>query len=310
MKQYHYTYYSYEEFGRGYIGKRSCKCLPEEDVKYFGSYTDKTFKPTQKIILETYNTAEDLAKAEEILHAFYDVTPNPHFANKHNANGKFHNKWDNFTPEQKNKINKRRSECTKKYYASLTPEQRSEISKQRSERIRKYYASLTPEQRSERITKALLNKTPEQRSEIRKQRSESVKEHLANLTPEQRSERIRKCIAGMTPEKRSEAAKKRIANTTPEQRSESVKKGWENMNPEQRSERARKRWENMNPEQRSEITRKGRESITPEKRTEIARNLNDVKFRCTETGFITNAGALSKYQKARGIDTSNRIRIS
>jgi hypothetical protein len=123
-------------------------------------------------------------------------------------------------------------------------------------------------------------------------------------------EQRKKLSASMTPEKRSEAAKKRIANTTPENRSESVKKGWENMNPEQRSERARKRWENMNPEQRSEVTRKGRESITPEKRTEIARNLNDVKFRCTETGFITNAGALSKYQKARGIDASNRVRLS
>ena len=59
MKKYHYTYYSYEEFGRGYIGKRSCPCKPEEDVKYFGSYSDKTFEPTQKIILETYDTAEE-----------------------------------------------------------------------------------------------------------------------------------------------------------------------------------------------------------------------------------------------------------
>jgi len=45
-----YVYYSYEEYGRGYIGKRECKYLPEEDVNYFGSFKDKTFKPTQKII--------------------------------------------------------------------------------------------------------------------------------------------------------------------------------------------------------------------------------------------------------------------
>ena len=53
-----YVYYSYEEYGRGYIGKRECKCLPEEDVSYFGSFKDKTFNPTQKIILETIESAE------------------------------------------------------------------------------------------------------------------------------------------------------------------------------------------------------------------------------------------------------------
>jgi hypothetical protein len=46
MKKYFYVYYSYEEFGRGYIGKRECKCLPQEDIKYIGSYRDKSFKPT------------------------------------------------------------------------------------------------------------------------------------------------------------------------------------------------------------------------------------------------------------------------
>jgi len=34
------------------------------------------------------------------------------------------------------------------------------------------------------------------------------------------------------------------------------------------------------------------------------------KWICLETGFITNAGNLTRYQKARGIDTTNRRRIS
>jgi hypothetical protein len=34
------------------------------------------------------------------------------------------------------------------------------------------------------------------------------------------------------------------------------------------------------------------------------------KWICTETGFVTNAGSLTTYQKARGIDTSKRRRIS
>ena len=38
---YHYTYYSYQEWGMGYFGSRSCECLPEEDIKYFGSFSDK-----------------------------------------------------------------------------------------------------------------------------------------------------------------------------------------------------------------------------------------------------------------------------
>ena len=82
MKKYFYVYYSYEEYGRGYIGKRECKCLPEEDIKYFGSYKDKTFKPTQKIILETFGSVEEALEAECALHYFYEVDKNPHFANR------------------------------------------------------------------------------------------------------------------------------------------------------------------------------------------------------------------------------------
>ena len=82
MKKYFYVYYSYEEYGRGYIGKRECKCLPEEDVSYFGSFKDKTFNPTKKIILETFDSVEEALEAECSLHDFYEVDKNPHFANK------------------------------------------------------------------------------------------------------------------------------------------------------------------------------------------------------------------------------------
>jgi hypothetical protein len=34
------------------------------------------------------------------------------------------------------------------------------------------------------------------------------------------------------------------------------------------------------------------------------------KWMCLETGFITNAGALSNYQKKNGIDTTKRVRVS
>lgn len=82
-KKYHYTYYSYEEWGMGYFGSRSCDCLPEEDVNYFGSFRDKNFHPTQKIILkDDYQTREEAIVDEIILHDFYEVGENPHFANK------------------------------------------------------------------------------------------------------------------------------------------------------------------------------------------------------------------------------------
>ena len=77
----HYVYYSYEEWGRGYIGVRSCKCSPEKDIKYFGSFKDKTFKPTSKIILKEFLSRQDANKAEILLHNFYDIAVNPHFAN-------------------------------------------------------------------------------------------------------------------------------------------------------------------------------------------------------------------------------------
>lgn len=81
MSRWHYVYYSYEEWGRGYIGKRSSKVPPEQD-SYLGSFKDKAFNPTQKIILGVFNTAEEALENEILLHNFYDVAKNPHFANQ------------------------------------------------------------------------------------------------------------------------------------------------------------------------------------------------------------------------------------
>ena len=105
--KYFYIYYSYEQWGRGYIGKRECECLPEEDIKYFGSYSDKTFKPTEKIILETFDTLEEVLLAEILLHNFYEIDKNFHFANRSkqtsrgfhfSASGKDHPRFGKKTP--------------------------------------------------------------------------------------------------------------------------------------------------------------------------------------------------------------------
>ena len=42
----------------------------------------------------------------------------------------------------------------------------------------------------------------------------------------------------------------------------------------------------------------------------LAEKVNSQKWKCLITGKVTNPGALSKWQKARGIDTTLRVRIS
>jgi hypothetical protein len=39
-------------------------------------------------------------------------------------------------------------------------------------------------------------------------------------------------------------------------------------------------------------------------------NVNKVLYRCTETGKVTTAGPLTCYQKARGINPSNRVKLN
>jgi hypothetical protein len=105
----HYTYYSYEEWGIGYFGSRSCECLPEEDLHYFGSFADKNFTPTQKIILkDDYETRADAIKDEVILHDYYDVAANPHFANRSKQTStRFTTSGMKMTEEQRKKIGDR-----------------------------------------------------------------------------------------------------------------------------------------------------------------------------------------------------------
>ena len=130
-KEYYYTYYSYEEWGRGYFGSRGCKCLPEEDVRYFGSFNDKTFRPTQKIILkDDYLTREEAYADEIILHDYYDVANNPHFANRAKATStRF---FYTFSKEEQIKNASKGGMKLKEIgmgIHALTPEQRSENSK-------------------------------------------------------------------------------------------------------------------------------------------------------------------------------------
>ena len=48
---------------------------------------------------------------------------------------------------------------------------------------------------------------------------------------------------------------------------------------------------------------------TKEQMIRDGRKVASQRWICLETGFITNAGNLTKYQNKRGIETSKRIRI-
>jgi hypothetical protein len=202
-KEYYYTYYSYEEWGRGYFGSRGCNCLPEEDIKYFGSFSDKNFKPTQKIILKSdYATREEAYTDEIILQKHYKVVENPHFANKaYQTSTGF--RCPPITTEKKrkssrNNIKKLMEE--KRGIFSLTVDERSRNSKAIYE-SGKGLASLTYEERVFNAKRAGQNVTEKKRgihALTKEQRVEIAKENynngngIATITPEKRSEYSRK----------------------------------------------------------------------------------------------------------------------
>jgi hypothetical protein len=166
-KEYHYTYYSYEEWGMGYFGSRTCKCLPEEDVKYFGTYSHKNFNPTQKIILKSnYDTRKEAIQDEISLQQYYKVVENSHFANRayQTSTGFYYDKG----PGEESK--KRRSELMKTNFNPMSnPELREKA------RINLIKSANTPSsiEKRKKYTKEVANR-PEERE---RRRLTAIKSH-------------------------------------------------------------------------------------------------------------------------------------
>ena len=76
---FHTVYLSFEPGGRDYIGKHSSE-NPYDD--YLGSYKDKTFDPTNKIILEYSKTEEGAVEAEMRWQRVFNVVENRQFVNQ------------------------------------------------------------------------------------------------------------------------------------------------------------------------------------------------------------------------------------
>ena len=166
-KEYHYTYYSYEEWGMGYFGSRTCECIPEEDVNYFGTYSHKNFNPTQKIILKSdYDTRKEAIQDEISLQQYYKVVENSHFANRayQTSTGFYCNKGPS------KEANKRRSEMMKTSYNPMSnPEYRE---KARLNLI-KSTNTLSSREKRKKYTKEVSNR-PEERE---KRRLNAIKSH-------------------------------------------------------------------------------------------------------------------------------------
>ena len=106
-------------------------------------------------------------------------------------------------------------------------------------------------------------------------------------------------ICGLTPEKRSEIGK--IGGKVGGEKAKELKLGFHAYTTEERIENGRKTYKQG----------KGCFSLTPEERSEVTRKVNNQKWECCETGYVSTAAGVVQYQKGKGIDTSksNRRRI-
>jgi hypothetical protein len=279
-KEYYYTYYSYEEWGRGYFGSRGCKCLPEKDVKYFGSSKDKNFKPTQKIILkDDYATREEAYADEIILQQYYKVVENPHFANKaYQTTAKF---------------------C-------ISKEKAIEIGRKLGTKYGKEAGAVGGKkggklQYENKI--GMFSLTFEEKSEIGKKTYELG----IGVHGQTREQRINNGRKGVKTQKELCIG---IFNFTPEQRQEIGRKVYENglgvhgLSKEETIENAKKGG------LKAKELGLGAHAMTKEEKSQNAKKINSQRWECLETGFISTPGSLTKYQRNRGIDTTKRVRIS
>jgi general stress protein YciG len=300
-KEYYYTYYSYEEYGRGYIGSRGCKCLPEEDVKYFGSFTDKTFRPTHKIVLNSnYSTREEAYADEIILQQYYKVVENPHFVNRaYQTSSMFY-----VSREQAFQNGKKSWELGVGIH-SLKKDELCKLGKQ----VGNKYGKIIGKQNKE-LGRGIFAMTPEDKSELGRRNGKKNYENGVGIAAMPKEDKISSSIKGGN-------------------RCKEFGLGLFSISPEEKREIGRKSGKkckelglgifSLTKDEKVEIGRKcglkhkenktGVCGISPEEHSKRMSQTNLQKWRCLETGHISNAGGLSRYQKRLGIDTSLRERL-
>jgi hypothetical protein len=132
------------------------------------------------------------------------------------------------------------------------------------------------------------------------------------LTPEQRVAMGVKGSAARTFEERSATMTKVWAERTPRERSEIGKKASDNKTLEHHQNLARLMNAAQTPESRRRAALKGAESLTEEFKVARSRAgggaATKQRWQCTVTGKVSCAAPLTRWQQARGIDPSNRVR--
>ena len=123
---------------------------------------------------------------------------------------------------------------------------------------------------------------------------------------------------GLTPEKRSEVS--REAGKKGSARCKELGLGIFAMTPEELScagtKGAKKLgdvWGKLTYERKIGVHGRTKEQMSIDGKkggAKASKNTNSQRWMCTETGFVSTSGPLSRYQRKRGIDTSKRQRIS
>jgi general stress protein YciG len=296
-----YTYkITFEEVPYYYYGSKKEKYFNEE---YWGSpYTHKwcwEFYTPKKQILELFDfTDEGYKKCREVEDRLIKpVMDNPWCLNE-NCGG-------NISLEVRRKTGIKNKELGKGIHAQTKEEQR-ELGRKIKE-----------------LGLGIHAQTKEQLSELGRRSGKLTYElgiGLHGLTPEQQKQNAIKGgqktkelgvgIFAQTKEKMSENGKRagKIAGKISGPKTYELGLGVHGLTPEQRTENGKKGAEkakelgvgivSFTPEQLSENGKKG------------GKTTGSQRWKCLETGFITTASNLKRYQKARGIDTTLRERIS
>jgi len=291
VPHYYYGVHKEKKFNEEYWGS------PVTHKNYWEHYT-----PIKEIIKEFSYTDEDWIEAQnfekELIKPVYNTDP---LCLNESCGGMISLK---ILRESGKKIGKKTYE-NKIGWFSITPEQRSEISRKAGQ---KTYENET----------GIFGMTPQQRSENSKKGGQKNKENgtgICGLTFEQRRANGKKSgkIGGKKSAQQHKENGTWIYGLTHDQRSENGKKGGQKnkengtgicgLTFEQRSVNSKK------AAQTNKKNKTGIYKLTSEQRSEIAKKTNSQRWQCTVTGYISTPGPLTIYQKKRGIDSSNRIKI-
>lgn len=145
-RNYHILYISFEETpeGRSYVGAHSTDDLNDG---YLGSFVDKNFSPTSRIIVGYFKSRESLLQAEESLQKVLDVVSDTNYANQSFQHGKgftYGFLGKSHTDEFRKNVGERNKQ------REYTPEMREA----QSERSRQYWSSAPESYKEEVSTRA------------------------------------------------------------------------------------------------------------------------------------------------------------